>query len=241
MKTLGLIGGMSWESSAIYYRLINEATRARLGGLHSADLRMWSFDFAEISELQFAGDWAKASDRLVAAARGLAATGAELLLICANTMHLLAEDVEAAAPAPLLHIADATAPAIRKIGSRRPLLLGTAFTMEKGFYRARLAERHGIEALVPDADDRALVHRIIYDELCRGEVRPESRRAIAALIASMAAQGADGVILGCTELPMIVGPGDTDLPLFDTTRLHAEAAVELALVEDDANTAAPAG
>ncbi|HYE49062.1 MAG TPA: aspartate/glutamate racemase family protein [Azospirillaceae bacterium] len=227
MRTLGLIGGMSWESTALYYRHLNEIAKERLGGLHSAPVLLHSFDFDEIARLQGAGDWDTAAGLLTDAARGLERAGAEALLICTNTMHLVAGQVQAAVGVPLLHIADATGEALRRAGCRRPVLLGTRFTMEKEFYRGRLAERFGIDALVPDEAGRGLVHRVIYEELCRGEVRAESRAAYLAEIARL--PGADAVILGCTEIGMLIGAGDLDLPVFDTTRLHAEAAMDFAL------------
>lgn len=231
MKTLGLIGGMSWESTAIYYRHLNELARERLGGLHSARIVLWSLDFAEIEACQAAGDWAAATGRLVEAARRLEWAGAEALLICTNTMHRMAAEVEEAVDVPLIHIADATAAAIQASGARRPLLLGSRYTMEQDFYAGRLRERHGIDVLVPDAAGRALVHRVIYEELCHGVVRPASRAAYVEVIDRMRRAGADGVILGCTEVCMLIGPDDVDLPVFDTTRIHAERALAFALRE----------
>jgi aspartate racemase len=228
MRTLGLIGGMSWESTAIYYRHLNELARERLGGLHSARLLLWSFDFAAVAERQHAGDWAGAAELLVDAARRLERGGAEALVLCTNTMHKLADEVQAAVPVPLLHIADATAAAVRGAGCRRPALLATRFTMEQGFYRERLRDRHGLETVVPDEAGRAAVHGIIYEELCRGVVRPESKAAYLDEIAKLRRAGADGVILGCTEITMLIGQADLNLPVFDTTRLHAEAAIDFA-------------
>ncbi|MEU4498782.1 aspartate/glutamate racemase family protein [Streptomyces sp. NPDC023998] len=228
MKTIGLIGGMSWESSAEYYRLLNELVRERLGGLHSAPCILHSLDFAEIEELQVAGDWERAGEILADAARGLQAAGADLLLICTNTMHKVAGQVEAAVSVPLLHLADATADAVRAGGLTRVGLLGTAFTMEQAFYRDRLAG-HGLEVLTPDADGRALVHRVIYEELCRGVVRQESRSAYQDVIGKLVAAGAEGVVLGCTEIELLIGEKDSPVPVFPTTRLHAEAAVDAAL------------
>jgi len=229
IKTIGLIGGLSWESTAIYYRLLNEAVRRRLGGLHSARLLLWSFDFAEIEALQAQGDWAAAAAQMADAARRLAQGGAECLVICSNTMHRMAAEVEAAGALPLLHIADATAAAIKASASRRPLLLATRYTMEQSFYKGRLSERHGIEAMVPGEADRQTIHRIIFEELCRGIIRPESKAAYLEVVARCRARGADGVIFGCTEIGMIVAPEDFDLPVFDTTLLHAEAAIAFAL------------
>ncbi|MEV0535965.1 aspartate/glutamate racemase family protein [Kitasatospora sp. NPDC050463] len=230
MKTLGLIGGMSWESTAEYYRALNRLTRERLGGLHSARLVLYSVDFADIERLQTQGRWAEAGEVLADAARSLEAAGAELLLICTNTMHRVADQVEAAASVPLLHLADATADAVRAAGLRRVGLLGTAFTMEQDFYRGRL-EAHGLTVLVPDTDGRALVHRVIYEELCLGVVRAESRAGYRRVIEELVAAGAEGVILGCTEIELLVGDEDSPVPLFPTARLHAEAAVEAALAD----------
>ncbi len=229
MKTLGLIGGMSWESSAEYYRLINQGVRDRLGPTASARLVLWSFDFAEIAALQAAGQWRALDALMVDAARRLEAAGAEALVICTNTMHKSAPEIEAACALPLLHIADPTAEALKAGGHTRVALLGTAFTMEQAFYRARLEERHGLEVLIPEAEDRALVHRVIYEELVAGRIEEASREAYRAVIARLVARGATAVILGCTEIMLLIGPEDSAVPLFDTTRLHAEAAVALAL------------
>jgi len=230
MKTLGLIGGMSWESTAIYYRHLNEMVRERLGGLHSAKLLLWSFDFDEVAQRQHAGDWDGAAALMADAARRLRDGGAQGLVICTNTMHKLAGAVEDAAGLPLIHIADATAAAIRAAGAKRPALLATRFTMEQDFYKGRLAARHGIEAVVPDETGRAMVHRVIYDELCRGLVSPVSKDAYLALIAQLQSEaGIDGVILGCTEITMLIGQADLALPVFDTTKIHAQAAVDFAL------------
>lgn len=230
MKTIGLIGGMSWESTAIYYRLINEAVRERLGGLRSAKLLVFSFDFDEIAALQTAGDWAGASVLLAEAARKLEGAGAEALVLCTNTMHKLAGDIESAVGVPLIHIADATAAAMKADGVSSPILLATRFTMEQEFYKGRLADRHGIEAAVPDAAGRDVVHRIIYEELVRGVVRPESKAAYLAEVARMRERApADGLIMGCTEITMLIGAGDFDIPVFDTTAIHAQAAVDFML------------
>ncbi|MFD1111003.1 aspartate/glutamate racemase family protein [Pseudoroseomonas ludipueritiae] len=228
-KVIGLLGGMSWESSAEYYRIINEQVRDRLGGLHSARCLMWSFDFAGIEALQHAGRWADATAEMIAAAQRLERGGADFVLICTNTMHRMAEEVQAAIGIPLLHIADPTAERIRAAGLRRVGLLGTAFTMEQDFYKGRLVERHGLEVLVPEAEDRALVHRVIYEELVQGRAEPASREAYRAVIARLVARGAEAVILGCTEIMLLVRPEDSAVPLFDTTALHAEAAVERAI------------
>ncbi|MFJ2861890.1 aspartate/glutamate racemase family protein [Kitasatospora sp. NPDC087314] len=228
MKTLGLIGGMSWESTAEYYRLLNELTRDRLGGLHSAPLVLYSVDFAAVEQLQSEGRWTEAGELLADAARSLEAAGAELLLICTNTMHKVADQVAAAVSTPLLHLADATARAVRAAGLRRVGLLGTAFTMEQDFYRARLAA-HDLDVLVPGPDGRALVHRVIYQELCLGVVREESRAAYRRVIDDLVTAGAEGIILGCTEIELLVRPEDSPVPVFPTTRLHAEAAIDAAL------------
>ncbi|WNO74168.1 aspartate/glutamate racemase family protein [Streptomyces sp. AM8-1-1] len=228
MRTIGLIGGMSWESSAEYYRLLNEFVRERLGGLHSARCVLHSVDFADIEELQAAGEWERAGEILADAAKGLEAAGAELLLICTNTMHKVAGQVEEAVSVPLLHLGDATADAVRSAGLGKVGLLGTAFTMEQDFYRDRLAG-HGLDVIVPDAAGRALVHRVIYEELCLGVVREESRTAYQEVIAALVAEGAEGVILGCTEIELLIGAGDSPVPVFPTTRLHAQAAVDAAL------------
>ncbi|MGM0914501.1 MAG: aspartate/glutamate racemase family protein [Pseudomonadota bacterium] len=228
MKTIGLIGGMSWESTQIYYRLINQGVKARLGGLHSARLVLYSVDFAEIEALQRRGDWVETARILGAAARSLAAAGADFLLLCTNTMHKVAPQLEQAVAIPLLHIADATAKALHRQGVTRVGLLGTRFTMEQAFYRERL-EAQGIQVLIPDAAQRERVHAVIYDELCRGEIRADSRAAYLEIVDSLAGRGAQGVILGCTEIGLLIQADDTDVPLFDTTAIHAEQAVEAAL------------
>ena len=229
MRLLGLIGGMSWESTAIYYRLLNEIARERLGGLHSARVLLWSVDFAEVAELQHRGDWAAAGDLLAEAARRLEGAGAEALVLCTNTMHKLADELQGAVRIPLLHIADATGAALTAARRRRPALLGTRFTMEQPFYAERLRARYGLEPMVPDEAGRAMVHDVIYEELCRGIVRAESKERYLAEIRRLRAAGADAVILGCTEIVMLIGQDDLDLPVFDTTRLHAEAAMDVAL------------
>ena len=231
-RMLGLIGGMSWESSAQYYRLINEGVRAARGPTASARCLLWSFDFAQIEALQHAGDWPALTALMIDAAKRLEGAGADHLLICTNTMHLMAGQVEAAAGIPLLHIADPTGAAIRAAGLHRVGLLGTAFTMEQSFYKERLAQQHGLEVLVPGAEDRALVHRVIYDELVAGRVTDASRQAYREIIARLVAQGAQGVVLGCTEIMLLIGAADSPVPLFDTTSLHAAAAVRLTLGED---------
>ncbi|TRC92770.1 aspartate/glutamate racemase family protein [Mesorhizobium sp. WSM4303] len=230
MKTLGLLGGMSWESTAIYYRLLNEIVRERLGGLHSAKLLLHSFDFAEIAERQHHGDWDGAGVLLADAARKLEAGGAEGLLICTNTMHKLAGQVQAAVSIPLIHIADATAVAVKGAGVRRPALLATRFTMEQDFYKGRLADKYGLEPVVPGQAGRDMVHRVIYDELCQGIVSAPSKAAYLDEVARLRRdEKIDGVIMGCTEITMLIGARDFDIPVFDTTRIHAEAAVEFAL------------
>ena len=229
MKTIGLLGGMSWESTLPYYRHINEAVRERLGGLHSARLVLYSLDFHEIEALQRQGDWAAAGTLLADAARRLESAGADFLLLCTNTMHKVADAIEAASALPLLHIADPTAAAIQAAGLQRVGLLGTRFTMEQPFYRQRLEDRHGIQVLVPDEPDRAEVHRVIYEELCRGVVSDASWHAYRQVITRLVARGAQAVILGCTEIGLLVRADDAEVPLFDTCVLHAQAAAERAL------------
>lgn len=228
MRTIGLLGGMSCESSAEYYRLLNDEVRRRLGGLHSADCLMYSLDFAPLAALQAEGRWDEAADVLRAGARRLEAGGADLLLICTNTMHKLADEVAAAVDIPLLHLGDTTGQAVTAAGVSKVALLGTAFTMEQRFLRDRL-EGHGLEVLVPDPDDRREIHRVIYEELCRGVVRDESREFYRAAMARLVDQGAEGIIAGCTEIELLVSQADAAVPLFATTRLHALAAVDRAL------------
>ena len=225
---VGLIGGMSWESSAHYYRLINEQVRDTLGGLHSGRILLWSFDFAEIEALQHAGDWDSATQRMIDAAQRLQGAGATAIVICTNTMHRMADAVQAAIAIPLLHIADPTAEAIKGAGLRRIGLLGTAFTMEKPFYTARMAAA-GIEAMIPGDADRAIVHSIIYEELVQGVIRDASRAVYRRIIAALIADGAEAIVLGCTEIMLLVGEEDSAVPLFDTLALHVDAAVEAAL------------
>jgi aspartate racemase len=240
MKRIGLIGGMSWESTAVYYRRINERVRTLLGGLHSADIVMRSVDFHDIVAMQTAGDWDKAGATLAGIGRELEDAGADVLLICTNTMHRLADTVQAAVDIPLLHIADVTAEALSAGGSRHPLLLATRYTMEQDFYRGRLSARHGLDALVPGPEDRTAVHDIIFSELCCGVIRDESRERYVAVTERGRDAGADAVILGCTEIGLLLGEDDIDLPLFDSTLLHADAAVAFALGGDLSEKLAPA-
>jgi aspartate racemase len=228
MRTIGLLGGMSWESSAEYYRLVNELVRERLGGLHSARVVLDSVDFADVERLQVSGDWDRAGDLLAGRARAVEAAGADLVALCTNTMHQVVGAVEAAVSVPVVHIADATAAALTNAGVTRAGLLGTAFTMERDFYRSRLAT-HGIETLVPGPEDRATVHRVIYDELVLGVVRDQSRAQYRTVIERLVADGADGIILGCTEIELLVSAADSSVPVFPTTRIHAETLVTLAL------------
>ncbi|EEP74952.1 aspartate/glutamate racemase [Micromonospora sp. ATCC 39149] len=228
MLTIGMLGGMSWESSAHYYRLVNELVRDRLGGLHSARCVLHSVDFADIEHLQSTGQWEQAGRLLGQAAAAVQASGADLLLLCTNTMHKVADQVQAAVSIPLLHLGDATAEAVTAAGLHTVGLLGTAFTMEQAFYRDRLA-RHGLRVIVPEPDDRAEVHRIIYDELCLGEVREASRQTYQKVIERLVRSGAQGVILGCTEIELLISPADSPVPVFPTSRLHVEAAVNAAL------------
>jgi aspartate racemase len=228
MKTIGLIGGMSWESSAQYYAIMNRAVRERLGGAHSADTLLYSVDFGEIEQLQHDGDWSSLTARMVDAARRLEAGRADFILICSNTMHLMADEVAAAIDVPLLHVVDPAAAAIAQTGLKRVGLLGTAFTMEKAFYRDRLVAA-GLEVLIPDATDRREVHRVIYEELVAGKIEATSRAAYRDVIARLVERGAQAIVLGCTEIMLLVDQSDSAVPLFDTTSLHALAAVDLAL------------
>ena len=232
MKCIGLLGGMSWESTVSYYQALNRGVRAKLGGLHSARVLLNSVDFAAIERLQHAGDWPATARLLAAEARKLQDGGADFLLIGTNTMHKVAPEIEAAIDIPLLHIADATAAKLRADGITRVGLLGTRFTMEQDFYKGRLQDRFGLAVLVPDEAGRERVHRIIYDELCLGEIRESSRAEYLAIIAGLAAAGAEAVILGCTEIALLVGDARAAVPLYDTTAIHAEAAVALALASD---------
>ena len=229
MKTIGLIGGMSWESTVPYYRIINETVRAKRGALHSARCVLWSFDFEEIEQLQHRGDWDELTRQMVHAARAVERAGADFLVICTNTMHKMADDVQAAVDIPLLHIADATAGAIRAAGLNKIGLLATRFTMEEDFYKGRLREKHGLDVLIPDQADREVVHEVIYNELCAGHVNEQSRQKYRATIQRLTEAGAQGVILGCTEIGLLIRPPDSPVPLFDTTPIHAQAAVDFAL------------
>lgn len=229
MKRIGIIGGISWQSTAQYYRLLNEGVQRRLGGSHSAKIVLASVDFHEIEELQKAGDWERGGQLLAQYARGLEAAGADFLLIAANTMHKVAPAVENAIRIPLLHVADVTGAAVKRAGCSRAGLLGTRFTMEQSFYRDRLRETQQLSTLVPDEADRATIHRVIYEELCRGELREPSREAFRQIIRRLVAAGADSIILGCTEISLLVSQADAPVPVFDTTAVHCAAAVELAL------------
>lgn len=229
MKTIGLIGGMSWESSIEYYRIINERTKAKLGGLHSAKSIMVSVDFAEIEDLQHQGRWAEAAEMLVEAARSLDEGGADFIVLCTNTMHKVAEEIQAGVKIPLLHIADATAELVKTSGIQNIGLLGTRFTMEEEFYKGRLSQKYGLNVIVPGQDERDIVHRVIYDELVLGRIEARSKEQYLLIIEHMIQDGAEGIILGCTEIGLLIHQEDSQVPLFDTTRIHAEAAVEYAL------------
>jgi aspartate racemase len=229
MKTIGLIGGMSWESTVPYYRQLNEAVKQQLGGLHSAKCILYSVDFYEIERLQHAGDWSGAGAILADAACRLERAGADFIVLCTNTMHKVASSIESAVSIPLLHIADATAAAIKQAGVHRVGLLGTKFTMQQPFYRERLSRQHGIEVLLPNDAEQDSLHQIIYQELCQGVINPESKQAVRKMMAGLAWQGVEGIILGCTEIGLLISKADAAVPLFDTTIIHAQAAVELAL------------
>lgn len=232
MKTIGLIGGMSWESTVLYYRQINQTIKEAMGGLHSAKIVLYSVDFHDVEQLQRAGNWEGAGELLADAARSLEAAGADFLVLCTNTMHKISPAIEAAVRIPLFHIADPTALAIKHAGYATVGLLGTRFTMEQAFYRERLRDRHGLDVLVPSQEDRDLIHRVIYEELCLGKVDPDSRIQYRRVMADLAAQGAQAIILGCTEITLLVDQGDATVPLFDTTTIHARKAAELALSEN---------
>ncbi len=234
MKTIGMLGGMSWESTVPYYRIVNRVVGERLGGLHSARILLYSVDFQPIEELQRAGCWEEAGEILANAAGRLEAAGAEFLVLCTNTMHKVAPQIEQAISVPFLHIADATADEIQRAGLKRIGLLGTRFTMEEEFYRGRLEDRHQLEVIVPNERDRQMVHRVIYEELCLGTVDAESRRAYSQVIRRLADEGAEGIILGCTEISLLVAAEEAPVPLFDTTEIHARRAAEWALAESRA-------
>lgn len=229
MKTIGLIGGMSWESSAEYYRLINEEVRNRLGSTHSAKSLMWSMDFAEIETLQHEGNWQALSDKMCQAAVSLERGGADFIVICTNTMHKLAKQVQACLNIPLLHIADATAKEITSKNIKKVGLLGTEFTMKQDFYKGRLADKFGLEVFIPNDEDCQIVHRIIYQELVAGVIRDESRQQYRQIIQKLVDAGAEAIILGCTEIMLLISPADSAVPVFDTTEIHAQAAVNMAL------------
>lgn len=229
MKMIGMIGGMSWESSAEYYRILNKGVRDRMGPMASARCLLWSFDFSEIEALQHKGDWGELTARMIEAAKHLEAAGADVLLICTNTMHRMADAVQAEVRVPLIHIADPTAERIRKAGFKKVGLLGTAFTMEHNFYKGRLQEKHGLDVIVPDKRGREVVHNIIYDELVSGIISAKSRDAYRDVISGLVDNGAEAIILGCTEIMLLVNSSDSTVPIFDTTALHAEAAVSAAV------------
>lgn len=231
MKTIGLIGGMSWESSAEYYRIVNETTKEKLGGLHSAKTILYSVDFAEVEQLQHQGKWDEAARLMASAARSLECAGADFVVLCTNTMHKLADEIQAAIQIPFLHIADATAQKVKDAGIKKIGLLGTRYTMEHDFYKGRLIDNYGLEVIAPDDDDRETVHCVIYDELCLGIIKPESREHYKKIMAKMIQAGAEGIILGCTEIELLVRDEDSSVPLFPTTKIHAVAAVEFALAK----------
>ena len=229
MKTIGLIGGMSWESTAHYYQIINREVKARLGGLHSGKVCLYSVDFAEIETLQHQGRWDDTAIILAQAAKSVEAGGADFILICTNTMHKVADQIQQVVNVPLIHIADTTAENLVSDGIKKVGLLGTRFTMEQDFYKQRLIDKFGVDVFVPGSDDQTIIHNVIYNELCKGEVRDDSRQHYLAIIEKLVEQGAEAVILGCTEIAMLVEPHHTDVKLYDTTEIHAKAAVEKAL------------
>jgi aspartate racemase len=229
MKTIGLIGGMSWESSAEYYRIINQTVQEKLGGLHSARCLLYSFDFQEIEQLQHRGEWERLTELMIRAAQRLEGAGAQLLIICTNTMHKMAEDVQDSVDIPLVHIADATAKAIIEKGLNGVALLGTRFTMEEDFYKKRLREKFGLNVIIPPEREREVVDKVIYNELCCGIMHQSSKEQFKAIIKGLASNGAQGVILGCTEIPLLISQQDVEIQLFDTTKIHAQAAIEMAL------------
>ncbi len=229
MKTIGLIGGMSWESSLEYYRIINEMIKEKLGGLHSAKIAMYSVDFDEIEKLQHQGNWEELTDLMIDAAKKVERGGADFMLICTNTMHKMADEVQRAINVPLLHIADATAEKIKEKGYGKVAILGTKFTMEEDFYKTRLNAGYGIEVIIPDENERQTVHDVIYNELCLGEIKNSSREKFKEIIRRLAEKDAEGVVLGCTEIPLLIKQEDVEVPLFDTTEIHAKYAVEHAI------------
>lgn len=229
MKTIGLIGGMSWESTVVYYQLLNRLARQRLGGLHSAEILLWSFDFADIESMQAKGNWEAATNAMVDAARALERGGAQCIVICTNTMHKMADAVQNAVNIPLIHIADATARAVQQTSVKTPLLLATRYTMEQDFYKGHLLRQHGIEVTIPDEAGRTVVHDIIYDELCQGIVSQPSKNTYLQVVQKSVLQGADGIIFGCTEVGLLISETDFDVPVFDTTAIHATAALDFAL------------
>ncbi len=229
MKTIGLIGGMSWESSLEYYRIINETVREQLGGLHSARIFMYSFDFAEIAELQDVGNWDQTAKLITRAAQRLEKAGADVLLICTNTMHKVADEVQENVEIPLLHIADAATEEIKARGLKKVGLLGTKFTMEEDFYKGRLSDKYGIEVIIPDEHERQIIHQVIYDELCIGQAKQASKEKFRRIMQNLAENGAEGIILGCTEICLLVDQRDAEIPLFDTTTIHATSAARFAL------------
>ena len=229
MKKIGLIGGMSWESSLEYYRIINETVKQKLGGLHSAECVMYSVDFDEIEKLQHQGKWEELTQIMIDCAQRLEKAGANLIIICTNTIHKMAEEVESSITIPLLHIADATAEKIKEKGFKKVGLLGTKFTMEEDFYKGRLIDKHAIEVIIPNSEEMQIIHDIIFNELCLGEIKETSKEQYKKIIRNLAKKGAEGVILGCTEIPMLIKQEDVDVPLFDTTRIHAEFAVDYAI------------
>ncbi len=229
MKTIGLIGGMSWESSIEYYRIINQSVREKLGGVHSAKCIMVSVDFAEIERLQHQGKWEETGQILIESAKSLEKSGADFIVLCTNTMHKVAEEIQAHVQLPFLHIADATAQRVIDSGIRKVALLGTRFTMEEDFYKGRLVQKYGLSVLIPNPEEREVIHNVIYNELVVGRIQPQSREQFLKIIARMVGEGAEGIILGCTEIGLLVKQSDCPVPAFDTTRIHAEAAVAFAL------------
>ncbi|MBE3554383.1 MAG: aspartate/glutamate racemase family protein [Thermicanus sp.] len=232
MKTIGLLGGMSWESTVEYYRILNQKVKEKLGGFHSAELILYSVDFEEIERLQHEGDWESLTKLMVEAAKRVEKGGAEFLLLCTNTMHKMADEIEKAIQIPFLHIADATAGRIINAGLKKVGLLGTRFTMEEDFYKGRLIKKHGLEVIVPYEEEREMIHHVIYHELCLGEICDSSKEAYLATIKRLVEKGAEGIILGCTEIGLLIKQEDVSVPIFDTTLIHAEAAVEYALTRD---------